>query len=80
MRYDPFRWKCHACSGKSDEPLADVTTAQSRNLTDLRYMATILDEDPLKMIMHIRTTVGKCLAMKAFEKALSGNDRETESP
>jgi hypothetical protein len=43
-------------------------------------MATILDEDPLKMIMHIRTTVGKCLAMKAFEKALSGNDRETESP
>jgi hypothetical protein len=43
-------------------------------------MATILDGDLLKIIKHFRATVGKCLAMMAFEKAPSGNNRETSSP
>jgi hypothetical protein len=50
----------------SDEPVADVINARFLNLADLRYMATILDGNPLKLIKHFRATAGKCLAMMAF--------------
>ena len=64
----------HGRRDTSDEPVSDAVNQQVWGLSDHRYMATVPDEDLLKVIKRGEAAIGESPVIMAFGEALSGDD------
>lgn len=57
--YDQFCAACHGTSGKGDGPAAAALNPRPRDHTDAKYMATLKDQDIIKVTKEGGAAVGK---------------------
>lgn len=57
--YDQYCAACHGTSGKGDGPAAAALNPKPRDHTDAKYMATLKDQDIVKVMKEGGAAVGK---------------------